>query len=102
MAIKKMGLILIALFVGLTCSAADLQFSDYKKLIVSADSYVKEKYPKINLNQFTREIRNEGSTISVAYRFRQPDPLVIVMGRAPVVFIDRTTMSVVSSYLTTD
>lgn len=102
MALKKMGLILTVLFSSLTCSAADLEFSDYRNLIISADAYVKERYPEINLNQFTRDIRDEGSTISVSYRFKQPDPLVIIMGRAPVVFIDRTTMSVVSSYLTTD
>jgi hypothetical protein len=102
MAAKTWTSISTALFIGLTCSAAGLEFRDYKNLIFLADTYTKEKYPAINLNQFTRELQEEGSTVSISYIFKQPNPLVMIKGRAPVVFIDRMTMSVISSYLTTD
>jgi hypothetical protein len=102
MAAKTWASISTALFIGLTCSAGGIQFGEYRNLLILADTHVKEKYPAINLNMFTKDLLDEGSTVSVSYRFKQADPLTIRMGRAPVVSIDKATMLVIYSYLTTD
>jgi hypothetical protein len=98
---RKWALIAATLVVWIDSSAEGLEFSDYRSFVNIADNHVREKYPFINLNRFSRNLEENGTTISVYYPLKPPqgDFIIIGGGNSPTVFIDKATGSVINSYL---
>ncbi|MGO1074882.1 hypothetical protein [Inquilinus sp. CA228] len=91
---RKWALIAAALVVWIASSAQGLEFSDYRTFVIIADNHVRQKYPFIDLNRFSRDLEEEGTTISVHYPLKPPkgDSIVIGGGNSPAVFIDKATV----------
>lgn len=98
---RKWALIAATLVVWIASSAEGLEFSDYRNFVNIADNHVREKYPFIDINRFSRNLEENGTTISVHYPLKPPrgDFIIIGGGISPAVFIDKATGSVINSYL---
>jgi hypothetical protein len=98
---RKWALIAATLVVWIVSSAEGLEFSDYRSFVNISDNHVREKYPFINLNRFSRSLEENGTIISVYYPLKLPqgDFITIGGGSSPAVFIDKATGSIMNSYL---